>query len=487
MIFSKTIRHKISNFLLCFITLYVAGISTHVPAADYNKKYAAFVMDADTGFIFHRENANKKLHPASLTKMMTLILLFDALESGKLRMNTRLKISKHAASMIPSKIGLKPGQSIKARDAIAALATKSANDIAVAVAEKLGGSEKNFARLMTKKARSIGMSRTIFKNASGLHHPKQISTARDMAKLSRVLIKNYPKYYHFFSASSFRYQGKTYHSHNKLMKTYAGMDGLKTGYIRASGFNLAASAVRGNRRLIGVVFGGKTGRERNARMAQILDQSFAKIGVSVMANVAKVPFPSRKPITHNTTFAQKSVMPPKKKDAGDITFRSINRWQALSSKDNNSMLKRMITSGEDDRIVRRRIETGIIATSAHLKEHIPAYIWENARKRQNNTSKVIAKTTEAASGQVSSHNNANEWAVQVGAFINRKSADQAIIDSLRILPASLRQQHTTIAPLQTDDGWIFRGRLHGYTKSAAYDACKILKECIPVPPTTIKQ
>ena len=167
----------------------------------------------------------------------------------------RVYISKHAASMVPSKLDLPAGSSIKVRDAIYALVTKSANDVAVALAEHIAGSERNFAKKMTRRAKQLGMHSTRFVNASGLHDPRQISTARDMAKLARTVIVNYPSYYRYFSRASFSYRGKTYKNHNKLLGSYAGMDGMKTGYIKASGFNLISSAVRGNRRLIGVVFG----------------------------------------------------------------------------------------------------------------------------------------------------------------------------------------------------------------------------------------
>ena len=221
-----------------------------------NAKYASLVMDADTGLVLHKRNADKVLHPASLTKMMTLIMLFDALEEGRVHMKSRIRISHNAANAVPSKLDLPVGSSIRVKDAINALIIKSANDVAIAVAEHLAGSEKDFARLMTKRARSLGMTRTRFMNASGLHHKRQVSTARDMAKLARTIISEYAPYYRYFSANKFHYRGKTYRSHNKLMGKYAGMDGMKTGYIHKSGFNLVSSAVRNNRRIIGVVFGG---------------------------------------------------------------------------------------------------------------------------------------------------------------------------------------------------------------------------------------
>ncbi|MBU0800737.1 MAG: D-alanyl-D-alanine carboxypeptidase, partial [Alphaproteobacteria bacterium] len=238
-----------------------------IAQAEANPRYASFVMDADTGQVLHQSNADKSLHPASLVKMMTLSMAFDELAAGRLSLRDRITVSKHAASMVPSKLNIPAGGTISVEDAIYALVTKSANDIAVAMGEKIGGTESQFAAMMTRKAREIGMTRTTFKNASGLHNQQQVSSARDMAKLARYIIKNYPQYYTYFSTKEFSYKGNSYHNHNRLMSSYKGMDGMKTGFIGPSGFNLVASAVRNDRRLIGVVFGGRTAASRNAHMA----------------------------------------------------------------------------------------------------------------------------------------------------------------------------------------------------------------------------
>ncbi|MBL4805412.1 MAG: D-alanyl-D-alanine carboxypeptidase, partial [Alphaproteobacteria bacterium] len=277
--FSSIFQCAIKSALcFCVMVLFSYGASAPKPAkAAENPKYASIVMDADTGLILRQRYANKSLHPASLTKVMTLLLTFEALESGQMQLKDRIRISNHAASMVPSKLGLKPGSSIRVQDAIYALVTKSANDVAVALAEHHAGSESNFAQRMTAKARAIGMSRTTFRNASGLHDPRQVTTARDMAKMARYVINVHPTYYRYFSRKNFTYAGQTYRNHNRLMDTYPGMDGMKTGYINASGFNLIASAVRGDKRIIGVVFGGRSSRSRNAHMKDILDEGFSKI------------------------------------------------------------------------------------------------------------------------------------------------------------------------------------------------------------------
>ncbi|MEE8394076.1 MAG: D-alanyl-D-alanine carboxypeptidase family protein, partial [Rhodospirillales bacterium] len=245
-----------------------------IGAASAEAKYAAIVIDAETGRVLHNVNADTRNYPASLAKMMTLYLFFEAIEDGRLALDHHLNVSSLSARQPASRLGLKKGQSITVERAILALVTKSANDVAAVVAEALAGSQRDFALKMTATARRLGMSRTTFRNPSGLPHRGQLSTARDMATLARSLIRDFPQYYHYFSARSFSYGGRDHLNHNKLLNTYDGADGIKTGYIRASGFNLVASARRGERRLIGVIFGGKSPGARNRLMAKLLDKGF---------------------------------------------------------------------------------------------------------------------------------------------------------------------------------------------------------------------
>ena len=267
-----------------------AGLVTAAPA---QAKYASVVIDAETGEVLHARNSKTRRHPASLVKMMTLYMVFDALEKRKLKLNQGLRVSRRAAGMPPSKLGLRRGQTIRVKEAILALVTKSANDVAVVVAEAIGGTESQFAQKMTKKARQLGLKRTTFRNASGLPNRRQLSTARDMAALARALIRDFPQYYHYFGTKSFKYRGRTYRNHNKLLRTYKGADGIKTGYIRASGYNLVASGVRNGRRVIAVVFGGRTPRTRNRHTATLLDRGFQRL--TMIARTYPAP-PPRKPI-----------------------------------------------------------------------------------------------------------------------------------------------------------------------------------------------
>lgn len=264
---------RAARFQLLSAALFAVCIVFGVGPA--SAKHASIVIDAETGEVLHESHADDLNYPASLTKMMTLYLAFEALEQGRLRLDTRFTVSKHAAAQAPSKLGLRPGESISVKNIILGLVTKSANDAAVVMAEGIAGSESAFAQRMTQKAHALGMASTTYRNASGLPNADQTTTARDIAKLSQALLKRFPQYYRYFSTDDFTYKGVVYHNHNRLMQGFDGMDGIKTGYIHASGFNLAASAVRDNRRLIGVVMGGQSARARDAHMAELLEDAFA--------------------------------------------------------------------------------------------------------------------------------------------------------------------------------------------------------------------
>jgi len=236
------------------------------------RAYSAMVVDLKTGAVLHEENAQAVRYPASLTKMMTLFLLFEDIKAGKISSNTAFKVSQNAASKPPSKLGLKPGETIRARQAAQALAVKSANDVATVVAENLSGTEQAFAIRMNRTARALGMTQTRFVNPSGLPDTRQVSTARDMAILGRALKLRHPRYSRFFSAREFRYGGRNYKATNKLLGKVRGVDGIKTGYIRLSGYNLVASAKRGRKQIIVVVIGGKSGRARNAQVTKLIER-----------------------------------------------------------------------------------------------------------------------------------------------------------------------------------------------------------------------
>lgn len=236
-----------------------------------SEKYAAIVVDANTGRVLFEKNSRDARYPASLTKMMTLYLLFEALDAGRVSLDTQIPVSAYAAKRPPSKIGFKPGQTINVRSTILALAVRSANDVAAAVGEYLGGSEERFAAMMTAKARALGMQSTTFRNASGLPDEGQRTTAHDMAILGMALRRHFPHHYHYFSNREFTFAGKVIRGHNNLLGKVVGADGLKTGYIRASGFNLVTSVGRGGRRIVAVVMGGETAKSRDAHMEELIE------------------------------------------------------------------------------------------------------------------------------------------------------------------------------------------------------------------------
>ena len=290
-------RTILSKIIVCLCTLLLSyspsyGLNKKTLRKHYKPKYAAIVIDADTGKVLDNEDADGIRHPASLTKMMTLYIVFEALRSGRLKLSTQMTVSSKASRQSPSKLGLKPGEKISVYNAIMGLATKSANDVAVVIAEHLSGSEEAFARRMTQKAQALRMNKTIFKNASGLPNPGQVTTARDMAHLSQAIYRDFPKEYQYFRHQTFSYKGAVHRNHNHLLGKVSGLDGIKTGFIAASGFNIAVSAARQDasgkkHRLIAIVLGGENRHWRDRRATQLLETHFDRMGLSATNN-AKV-------------------------------------------------------------------------------------------------------------------------------------------------------------------------------------------------------
>jgi D-alanyl-D-alanine carboxypeptidase len=247
-------------------------------------KYAAVVVNMDTGQVLHDRNGDAPRYPASLTKVMTLYLVFEALDSGKLDLSDRMKVSRAAARAQPSKLGLKEGATIKVDDAIRALVTKSANDVAIVIAEKLGGTEAKFVAQMNAKAKELGMLSTTFRNSSGLPDSKQVTTARDMARLGEAIYMDHRNRYSYFSLPSFTWSNRKHLNHNELLKSVAGVDGIKTGFTNASGYNLMASAERDGQRVLAIMMGGKTGRARDNHVADLIEAAFLDLnGATMMA------------------------------------------------------------------------------------------------------------------------------------------------------------------------------------------------------------
>lgn len=385
---------------------------------------SSIVIDADTGRVIWAENPDRQLHPASLTKMMTLLLTFDAIASRRLRLNSYVSVSPRAAAAEPSKLGIRAGGRIRLEDAVKAVAVKSANDMAIVLAEAVAGSEARMSIMMNERARALGMSRTRFYNASGLHHPGQLSSARDMAILGRYIIKTYPAYYRYFSLRSFAYDGHVHANHNKLMETYDGMDGMKTGYISQSGFNLVASAERGGRRLIGVVFGGRSAKARNNYMAVLLDRGFANLG-------------------------------PARMDA------AISQAQALPD------MPLLAAVGAISPLPGRK--PGLAPPEGLMGAPPPPGVLGMLSQANRAPAPIIVTPS---------------WAVQIGAYQNREGAEQAVMEARSQLPGALSSLAVTdIAPLKTmENGWLFRARLTGFAQDQAQRACTYFRGCLLVPP-----
>jgi D-alanyl-D-alanine carboxypeptidase len=248
----------------------------HEEQESYSPQFSSIIVDANSGTSLSASNPDASRHPASLTKIMTLYLLFERLDAGKMNLDTEMSVSEHASEQAPTKLGLRPGQTIRVEDAIKGLVTRSANDAAVVIAEAIAGDEEDFAKLMTRKAHALGMARTVYVNASGLPDDDQVTTARDQSTLGRAIQDRFPRYYRYFSTETFNYHGQSIRNHNHLLGSVEGVDGIKTGYTRSSGFNLVTSMRRGNRHLVGVVMGGRSGSSRDAIMRNLLAENLEK-------------------------------------------------------------------------------------------------------------------------------------------------------------------------------------------------------------------
>jgi D-alanyl-D-alanine carboxypeptidase len=273
----RGLRWGVCSLVAAFSLVAVAGQNADArrrkaTGSSYSPAYAAIVVDANSGNVLHASNPDALRHPASLTKIMTLYLLFERLEAGKLKLDTPLKVSEHAEDQAPTKLGLEDGETIRVEDAIKGMVTRSANDAAVVVAEALADSEEEFARLMTRKAHALGMSKTVYKNASGLPNDSQVTTARDQAILGRAIQERFPAYYKYFQTQSFVFRGHTIGNHNRLLGRVDGVDGIKTGFTNASGFNLVTSLRRDKRHVVAVVLGGSSAGSRDSRMRELLSQ-----------------------------------------------------------------------------------------------------------------------------------------------------------------------------------------------------------------------
>lgn len=434
--------------IITFIAGDISGNSVHA-----NPKYAGIVIDAKTGKTLYSSRADSLRYPASLTKMMTMYMMFDALESGKLKKSTRIRMSKYAASKPPSKLGIRAGGSIKAEHAILALATKSANDVAAAVAEHLGGSESNFGRMMTRTARQLGMSKTTFKNASGLTAKGQLTTARDMARLGVALREHFPQYYRYFSTTSFRYGKNNYRNHNRLLGRVKGVDGIKTGYTRASGFNLVSSVETGGRSIVAVVMGGRSGKSRNAQMQKLISKYLRKAtrGKKRLLIAARSP---------SSVLAYASL--PK---SGPVPeFRPVSVATAAPVKRTLDVKKPVTVAAAN-----ASVKSFSLAT---IEERL--YAEDVAQPTQSpNAKPSVDVITTASTEEIKKPGG---WIIQVGASDSRQQAI-ALLEKVRAsVGGPLKTKEIYTETVVKGNATLHRARFVGFTgKQDARNACKLLK------------
>jgi D-alanyl-D-alanine carboxypeptidase len=482
----------------------LAGIGA--PAAYANSKFATIAIDARSGKVLYARNADAPRYPASLTKVMTLYLLFEDLRRGKLTHKSLLKVSKTASHQAPSKLGLKPGSSIHVDDAIRALVTKSANDVAVVVAENLAGGVPQFAERMTAKARELGMTRTRFRNPSGLPDVRQTTTARDMATLALRVQRDFPEYYKYFSLKTFKYGNRRYRNHNRLLGRVKGVDGIKTGYTRASGFNLTTSARRNHKRVVAVVLGGKTGRSRNAFMHRLIERMFRTKKLTRGKHLAVVagtppgytnptrlatvpPRPRSKPMTETANIADISQQAALQSLAEDAPAAATDK-AAVVSKAKGATFVAVKVTGET-------VPAGTEATpeAKNLAELVSETAEEteqpsSAKPDKKTVSLPSTGTAIAALAEMGTTTPQDEavadvkgtslkehlssWNIQIGAFPTPQGAAGRLESAQKHAKRSLIGKKPFTMETSKNGETLYRARFSGFDQRSAVRACKVL-------------
>lgn len=483
-----TVAGQAVMLAMCVMLMAGAGIAEAAP------KFAALTVDARNGRVLYGENIDAIRHPASLTKMMTLYVLFQDLKAGKIRLNSPIRMSARAARMAPSKLGVKPGNTITVETAIRALVVKSANDVACAVAETLGGTEQAFASRMTRTARAIGMSQSNFANASGLPNPAQVTTARDMATLGLRLMRDFPEYYPYFRSQSFVFNGRTIKGHNRLLGKFEGTDGIKTGYINASGFNLVSSVRRGDKRLVGVVLGGRSGASRDAYMKKMLQAQFARAsnGRTVAALVgsakgainpvemaAAEPVKLKKPKGSLFGSKKKEEAAPPPVEEPAIEFPEVetaNASQAAEATEEGDTGDQPVTAAVGSTIKQVEAEPQpelqqmAEASTADMPavEQVPApdslpFQVKSQAEQEADAQTVASLPFEEAS-----------WSIQIGAYSTKPDA-QAQLQAMRKKVAQPLAGKTALTvAVQKGKTVTYRARFSGFTEAEAKAACKLI-------------
>ncbi len=459
---------------------------------------AALVMDAETGRVLYARSGDAARAPASLTKIMTLYLVFDQIKAGRMSLSDQMTASANAASQKPTKLGLKKGDTLTVEQAIYALVIQSANDVAVVIAEHIGGSEQQFARMMTQRARDLGMKRTTFRNPSGLPDAGQITTARDMAILARATMRNHPDLYRYFSATEFTWKGKTTKTHNRVLTSLKGANGIKTGYTRASGFNLTTSAERNGKRLIGVVLGGDTWKARDDEMKAMLEAWFTQLerrpnlvasygsgttiaaapapqpmtvaaveAEKILTPTAPAPVPVAKPVEQPRVVAmapipdEPAAAPAPKKAKPVYVAYYVPQPQAKPSRiAGTRTAKTKVEVAEGDTGDERTLPLSTL-TDGRSKDDIGTLIAANYSGDEEPTPRKAK---------------AGDWGIQIGAFDSRKAAEHELSRARTASKRTVGNADDMVMNVTNAEGRTFyRARFTGFTNADAQAACKALK------------
>ncbi|WP_158595975.1 D-alanyl-D-alanine carboxypeptidase family protein [Oleomonas cavernae] len=485
--------------MLVALAIATAGVAAS-NAAGAAPQYAVVIVDADTGRVILSDSPTAQTHPASLTKMMTLYLTFDAIKAGSLSLDQRITVSAEAASRPPTKLGIGAGKTIAVKDAIMALITLSANDMSVALAEAIAGSEGAFARRMTSRARELGMSATVFRNANGLPDPGQVTNAADMTRLGLALMRDHADYYPYFATVDWRYGGKVIRNHNRMLGRYEGTNGIKTGYIKASGFNLVVSVERDGHHLVGAIFGGSSARARDDHMIELLDAAFARIearpemlvagGETIRPNAVQAP----KPIA--VAAARPAAPAPAPPAPADVALAAAALDAKIAEVDSSAEDESEIAYAAPPAAPMTRPAAAVpapVATPAATAVPAPVAAAPAAPAPRPAAPAAVAAakpapakpapakpapgTLEAQVAEAHQRATAGEtWGVQIGAFRRQDAAIDHLNDAAKIAPSMLNAARMAVHQGTDDKGTIYRARFVGLTETSARQACLKLRE-----------
>jgi D-alanyl-D-alanine carboxypeptidase len=451
--------------------LSVTIMLTQMISAEAAVKFSTIVVDARTGALLSSDDPDGYRHPASLTKMMTLYLLFQDLKAGRVKLSTPLRVSRRAASMAPSKLGLKAGSTITVEQAIKALVIKSANDAAATVGENLGGSESAFANRMTRTARNIGMRRTTFKNASGLPNPAQVTTARDMATLGLRLMRDFPQYYPYFRSTSFIFRGRLVQGHNRLVGRFPGTDGIKTGYVNASGFNLVTSTKRGDKRVVGVVMGARSSGTRNAHMMTIISRAFpsARDGntIAAVAGSSKGAInPIAKGKVKNTDQKEMAATSPVPEQDKDL-LAAVAAEAAITTKE------------EEDEDA---------ATASNEPKVLEAELVEPSKTKEKITKKLpfAVKPASDKTEELTVASLPDSYSVQIGSFKSKKDAQTGLSNIRAAVGKDMQDKNAYTISVKKGGKLSYKVMISGFSAVVAKKSCakasKMGKACTVLNP-----